>query len=154
MKLQHFCTTTYIFNEEGNKTLLIFHKKIAAYLPPGGHIEENEDYFESSQREVVEELGVKSSYLSYPEYLNGLEDKTMQPWAIQKYEIIPEKHYHFDLIFVAITSEDIKIIPRDGESMDFRWFNVDEISKINTTKECRSNIIRMSLSIKNHREGR
>ena len=55
MIFKHFCTTTYIFNKNGDKCLLIRHKKLPFYLPPGGHIDENEDYLESSQREVAEE---------------------------------------------------------------------------------------------------
>lgn len=154
MTLQHFCTTTYIFNEKGDRALLIFHKKLASYLPPGGHIEENEDYFESSQREVMEELGVGSDSLTYPEHLNGFEGKSMQPWAIQKYEIIPNEHYHFDLIFVAVISEDTKIIPADGESLDIKWFDVSKVAEIKTTDECKSNIARMAAAIKGRKNKR
>lgn len=137
---QHFCTTTYLFNEQGDKCLLIRHKKLPYFLPPGGHIDENEDYFASSQREVGEELGFMSEDLSYPGYIHQRDGECLQPWAVQKYTIVPDEHYHYDLIFIAIVGEDVAINPGEGESQDVRWFAVDDVDDIETTQECRQNI--------------
>ena len=38
---RHFNVTVYIMNKEG-KFLFIRHKKLQKWLPPGGHIEEND----------------------------------------------------------------------------------------------------------------
>jgi len=144
MVQKHFCTTTYIFNPEGSLTLLIKHKKLGFLLPPGGHIEENEDYFESAQREVAEELGIDGSLLTYPDVLNPLKGVCRQPWEIQKYTIVPEEHFHYDLVFVAIASESVDITPGEGESNEYAWYAVDKIESLHTTPECRSNIKRIS----------
>ncbi|HYH75092.1 MAG TPA: aminotransferase class I/II-fold pyridoxal phosphate-dependent enzyme, partial [Candidatus Saccharimonadales bacterium] len=152
MVQKHFCTTTYIFNEEGDKALLIRHKKLPFYLPPGGHIDENEDYLESSQREVYEELGLPKETLSYPAYLQQKDGVCLQPWAIQKYTIIPDEHFHYDLVFGAIVSEQAEIKPGEGESQDVQWFAVDTIDDLETTEECKSNIKRMSQAIRADRE--
>lgn len=152
MTLKHFCTTTYIFNEIGDKCLLIRHKKLPFYLPPGGHIDENEDYLESSQREVAEELGLTKEDLVYPEYLQEKNGACLQPWAIQKYTIIPKEHYHYDLVFGAIVSEGVKIEPGEGESQDARWFSLEDIDNLETTDECKSNIKTMSKKIRDERE--
>lgn len=147
MILKHFCTTTYIFNEKGDKCLLIRHKKLPFYLPPGGHIDENEDYFESSQREVAEELGFSKETLNYPEYLHVNDGGCLQPWTIQKYTIITNEHYHYDLLFCAIVSENASIAPAEGESKDVRWYKVEDIDAVETTEECRSNIKAISQKI-------
>jgi dTDP-4-amino-4,6-dideoxygalactose transaminase/ADP-ribose pyrophosphatase YjhB (NUDIX family) len=152
MVLKHFCTTTYIFNDEGDKCLLIRHKKLPFFLPPGGHIDENEDYLESSQREVAEELGFAKEALSYPAYLQEKDGVCLQPWAIQKYTIIPDEHFHYDLVFGAIVKEDTPIKPGDGESQNIQWFEVKDIDSIETTDECKGNIKRMSQKIRDARE--
>lgn len=152
MTLKHFCTTTYIFNKDGDKCLLIRHKKLPFYLPPGGHIDENEDYLESSQREVAEELGFVKDSLSYPDYLQEMDGVCLQPWAVQKYTIVPEEHYHYDLVFGAIVNEDTPIKPGEGESQDVQWFNVADIDSIETTDECKKNIKKMAHKIQEARE--
>lgn len=152
MVLKHFCTTTYIFNEEGDKCLLIRHKKLPFFLPPGGHIDENEDYLESSQREVAEELGFVKEALLYPAYLQEKDGVCLQPWAIQKYTIIPDEHFHYDLVFGAIVKENTPIKPGEGESQDIQWFEVKDIDSLETTDECKSNIKRMSQKIRDTRE--
>lgn len=152
MVLKHFCTTTYIFNEEGDKCLLIRHKKLPFFLPPGGHIDENEDYLESSQREVAEELGFAKEALSYPAYLQEKDGVCLQPWAIQKYTIIPNEHFHYDLVFGAIVKDDTPIKPGEGESQNIQWFEVKDIDSLETTDECKSNIKRMSQKIRDVRE--
>jgi dTDP-4-amino-4,6-dideoxygalactose transaminase/ADP-ribose pyrophosphatase YjhB (NUDIX family) len=145
---QHFCTTTYVFNEQGDKCLLIRHKKLPYYLPPGGHIDENEDYLASSQREVAEELGFSPEDLHYPEYIHTWDGACLQPWAIQKYTIVPSEHFHYDLIFVAVIREDIAIRPGEGESQDVQWFAVDAIDELETTSECKQNIKNASRRIR------
>lgn len=149
---RHFCTTTYLFNSEGTKTLLIKHKKLNFYLPPGGHIDPNEDYLESSQREVFEELGIDKRELTYPAYLQSKESEILQPWAIQKYTIVPKQHFHYDLVFSAIVREDVPIKPYEGESQDIHWFDVEKIDEINTTDECKNNVKRLSKRIQEAQE--
>lgn len=149
MILKHFCTTTYIFNEQGDKVLLIRHKKLPYYLPPGGHIDENEDYFASSQREVAEELGFAEESLSYPNCLQSKSNGLVQPWTIQKYTIVPDEHYHYDLVFGAIVSESTPLAPSEGESQDIQWFNVENVGLVETTAECRDNIKQMASKLQN-----
>jgi len=121
-------------------------------LPPGGHIDENEDYLESSQREVAEELGFAKEALSYPAYLQEKDGLCLQPWAIQKYTIIPDEHFHYDLVFGAIVKEDTPIKPGEGESQNVQWFDVKDVDSLETTDECKSNIKRMSQKIRDARE--
>ena len=50
---RHFTASGYVVFE--SKILLHWHKKVKAYLPPGGHIEENEDPVQAVLREIKEE---------------------------------------------------------------------------------------------------
>ena len=57
MKPCHFVATGYIVRD--GKTLLVKHKKLHLWLPPGGHIEEGENPDAALRRELLEEvLGV------------------------------------------------------------------------------------------------
>lgn len=145
---QHFCVTTYIFNLEGTKTALIKHKKLGWYLGAGGHIDENEDYFEAATRELREEMGIEATY---PTYINKVEFGCVQPFSVQKNQI-NENHYHVDLIFGGVVDEGTLFKPASGESTDIQWFEVEKIENCNTTEEARKQIRNMSaLIVKNNK---
>ena len=52
---RHFTSTGYIVSK--GRVLLHWHPKIKAFLPPGGHVEINEDPVQAVLREVKEETG-------------------------------------------------------------------------------------------------
>ena len=50
-----------------NKVLLIKHKKLQIWLPPGGHQEKDEFLHQTSEREFLEETGIKvKAFSSHP----------------------------------------------------------------------------------------
>ena len=51
-----FAATTFVV--DNHQTLLLWHRKLQAWLPPGGHIEANELPEEAAVREVREESGL------------------------------------------------------------------------------------------------
>ena len=53
---RHFTASGYVV--QNSSVLLHWHKKVKEYLPPGGHIEQNEDPVEAVLREVKEETGL------------------------------------------------------------------------------------------------
>ena len=53
----HPVVTSYLFDEHSKKTLLLKHRKLGVWLPPGGHVNELEDPFEAALRELIEETG-------------------------------------------------------------------------------------------------
>lgn len=55
---KHFTATGYTINKNRTKMLLIHHKGLNKWLPPGGHIEDDEVPHEAAIREVYEETGV------------------------------------------------------------------------------------------------
>ena len=56
--VRHFTATGFVVHE--GATLLHWHAKVKMWLPPGGHIEANEDPVQAVLREVEEETGVKA----------------------------------------------------------------------------------------------
>ena len=53
---RHFTVTGFVV--DGDRTLLHWHKKLQIWLPPGGHIDPDEDPAQAVLREVREETGI------------------------------------------------------------------------------------------------
>ena len=53
---KQFTTTAFVVR--GDATLLHWHRRLAQWLPPGGHIERDEEPAEAALREVREETGL------------------------------------------------------------------------------------------------
>lgn len=130
---REFTATVYVIHQQ--KVLLHPHKKLGKFLPPGGHLEENETPEEAAKREVWEETGLQicffkqeNLWLQEPQckslirpYLCLLED-------IPVVENIPS-HQHIDFIYVA-TLED----PRKKPFFPFRWLSWEEVLRLPSTK--------------------
>ena len=55
---KHFTSTAFVLHPTEDKVLLHWHSKVKAWLPPGGHIENNETPVEAVKRETFEERGI------------------------------------------------------------------------------------------------
>ena len=57
--IRHFTATAYVVHD--GRVALHWHPKVMAWLPPGGHVEENEDPVQAVLRETEEETGLKTA---------------------------------------------------------------------------------------------
>src|SRR5262245_23512183 len=53
---RHFTVTGFVV--DGDRTLLHWHRKLGLWLPPGGHVDADEDPVQAVLREVLEETGI------------------------------------------------------------------------------------------------
>ena len=70
--VRHFTATGFVVHE--GATLLHWHSKVKMWLPPGGHVEENEDPVQAVLREVEEETGLKVVKQNEANFLRVLEN--------------------------------------------------------------------------------
>ena len=49
------CASCFVV--DGDRILLVYHRKFGKYLQPGGHIEDGEEDYQTAIREVFEETG-------------------------------------------------------------------------------------------------
>ncbi len=133
MKRQ-FTATCYIIHEE--KVLLIYHKKFHKWLPPGGHIEENETPEEAAIREAKEETGLFVTIV--------LQENVWIPTSNPNAHSIPrpylcllenipaykdqEAHQHIDYIFLSKPNGPIELAT--NEEHPLRWFSKEEVLQI------------------------
>ena len=123
---RHFTATGFLVQDDA--TLLHWHAKLKSWLPPGGHIEPNEDPVQAVLREVEEETGVKAevvptggvpSNLSYPR-------QVAPPLTIMVEDIDDPAHgfhQHIDFIYVCRPTARVKAVP-DG----WRWVTREELA--------------------------
>ncbi len=113
-----FTATTFVVDQQ--KTLLLWHKKIGAWLPPGGHIDPNELPEEAALREVREETGLTVRLLGGQRQCDNVI-VLHQPVCLLLEDISPD-HQHIDLIYFArVVDGTVAINYRESESM--QWFD-------------------------------
>ena len=98
---RHFTATGYVVS--GDALLLHWHAKVQAWLPPGGHVEPNEDPVQAVLREVIEETGIAAEVVAASPVLDiAWQAQLVPPAAILVEEIhdpVGGDHEHIDLIY-------------------------------------------------------
>ncbi len=113
---RNFTATTFVV--QGGKTLLLRHKKLGAWFPPGGHIDADELPDDAARREVLEESGLEVQLITDRSRL-GEVGVLSQPECILL-EDISDDHQHIDLIFFArVTGGSLAI--SESEADGYRW---------------------------------
>ena len=128
-----FVASVYIFCED--KVLLLYHKKLHVWLPPGGHVEKNELPHEAALREVHEETGLQVELCSEENiFVDEWNAKSIPRPYLMLLEEIPEwkntpKHQHIDSVFIAKLSplQAHKALSTEEE---IRWFTSEEVTAL------------------------
>jgi 8-oxo-dGTP pyrophosphatase MutT (NUDIX family) len=111
-----FTATTFIVHQ--GRTLLIYHRKIRAWFPPGGHIDPGELPCDAAVREVREETGLDVALTSRRTRLGEVEVLPRPECVLL--EDISVDHQHIDLIYFAkVTGGRVDIARHEADA--FRW---------------------------------
>ena len=96
--------------------LLHWHQKVKAWLPPGGHVDENEDPVQAVLREIEEESGIIAEIVSTsPDLTLDYPTQVAPPFTIMVEDIddpIQGFHQHIDMIYFCRPVSDVRI--REG----------------------------------------
>lgn len=134
--------TCAIFVLHEGKVLLIKHKKLNRWLPPGGCIESDETPDEAALREVYEEVGVHIELLG--ESALPLPDVKVvhQPIHIQV-EQNPKGPNNIDFIYYAKLMNKNCIIKLNlDEALEYRWCDRSSIENLIPQHELRINALK------------
>lgn len=130
---KHFTATAYVIKD--SKTLLHFHKKLKKWLPPGGHLEENETPVECAKREALEETGLQIEIITqenlWIERPNALSIERPYFCLLENIPAYGQKdaHQHIDMIYLAkpIGGIEHKDMVENGE---LRWFSLEDLHQL------------------------
>ncbi len=113
----HLTATTAVLSHDRERVLLTLHRKAGMWLPMGGHCERADaTVAEVALREATEESGIEGLRL-----LPG-------PLALDRHKVWchPPHSWHLDREYGALAPPGAEAVISD-ESLDLRWFPVDEI---------------------------
>jgi len=134
--IRDFTVATFVVHDA--KVLLLWHRKLSLWLPPGGHIEPNELPDEAAVREVKEETGldvVLRSQPSQPPLPGPLA--LAQPEGVQLEDIAPG-HQHIDLIYFARPANPAAVAPTANDEVDrVGWYALADLDRVDLTEEVR-----------------
>ena len=101
--IRHFTATAFVIHH--NSVALHWHPKIDAWLPPGGHIEPNEDPIQAVLREVYEETGLPVSVVPTSPIIDlAYPKQVLPPFTIEIEDIndpVEGPHPHIDMIYIC-----------------------------------------------------
>jgi ADP-ribose pyrophosphatase YjhB (NUDIX family) len=131
--LRHFTVAVFVVHAE--RVVLHFHAKLGKWLPPGGHVEDNELPDDAARREVLEETGLHVRLIGP----RGLEidepEQLVVPAGIQVEDIYPG-HQHIDLVYFAVLVSDIaEVDPRLAERDQVGWYALADLVALGASDE-------------------
>lgn len=115
------------------RILLHRHKKVGGFMQFGGHIELNETPWQAITRELQEESGYELDQLTILQPKQRITKLTRstshpQPVSYNTHAVENEdKHFHTDIVYAFVTSQDPRSSPGGGESNDLRLFTRSEL---------------------------
>jgi len=112
---RHFTCTGFLVQDD--KTLLLWHPRLRMWVPPGGHLEPDEDPVTAVLREIREETGLAAEVLplgqTFPFAYPG---QLVPPFTILLEDSAEagQPHQHIDLIYFCRPTDSASLHPPDG----------------------------------------
>lgn len=118
-----------IANED--KILLIHHNKLDKWIPPGGHIQENETPDEALEREIKEELNLEIEIIKENELSMGgsIKKQLALPFYVNLHNV--GDHDHCCFFYLCKPKDMKKVIADKSEVKNYHWFSIDELNNNN-----------------------
>jgi 8-oxo-dGTP pyrophosphatase MutT (NUDIX family) len=135
---RHFTASAVIISQ--NHILLVHHRRIGAWLPPGGHIEPDELPHHCAERETMEETGVAIDIVSPSLPFTGDPEAFLLPTPLCIHGVkATEKgvdYYHIDFVFLG-RPKQLDALPYFDHTDDVyeaRWFSLDNLHQVPLAK--------------------
>ena len=155
---RHFTATAFIVDSK-QRTLLLWHKRLGRWMPPGGHVDANEAPEDTAKRECKEETGLDVEIVgeSQPDLFskNSHEGRMLKKLIAMLLENITASvernepaHQHMDCIYLARPLDETQVLTlQEEEGRELRWFTQQEIEALDETTEIFSNVKRYIVTI-------
>ena len=137
--LRHFTVAVFVVHDQ--RVLLHYHRKLGKWLPPGGHIEDNELPDDAAIREVREETGIRARLVGVRGLPIDDPRQLVVPAGIQVENVYPG-HQHVDLVYFARPDpHDVRsaeVDPCLAESDQVGWYAAAELPALGATDEIKA----------------
>lgn len=122
--------TVEAFIVHGDQVLLRMHDKYKLWLPPGGHIELDEDPTEAVVREAKEEVGLEIVLRGEVSRFSQLDagQKVLLPPRFMSRHHINDTHEHVCMYYFATSASTQVSVSGDDVSQEWKWFNEAELA--------------------------
>jgi 8-oxo-dGTP pyrophosphatase MutT (NUDIX family) len=154
---RHFTATAFVINN--NRCLLLWHKRLKRWMPPGGHVDPNETPEETARRECKEETGLDVEIVGEQQedmFRENPDEGRMlkKPFALLL-ENIPESkerkepaHQHMDFVYRARPLDETQPLALlEEEGSELRWFTREDIEALDSKREIFANVKQYILRI-------
>jgi len=127
----HITGSAWIVSRDGEQVLLVRHRKLGAWLQPGGHADGDADPAAVARREAEEESGLQG--LSLVDWWRD-GSRVPQPFDLDVHTIpargAEPEHLHLDIRYLLVgdPAEPVSVSP---ESDEVRWVPRGEIPHFN-----------------------
>ena len=122
---RHFTATSFVVQD--GLVLLHWHPKLQAWLPPGGHVEDNEDPVQAVLREIYEEVGVRAEVVpTGPRFELDHPPQVVPPFTIMIEDIddpVEGFHQHIDMIYFCRVAGSAGPL-----NAGWKWVNIEELA--------------------------
>jgi 8-oxo-dGTP pyrophosphatase MutT (NUDIX family) len=153
---QHFTASGVVISQQ--HVLLVHHKRIGAWLPPGGHIEDFEMPEETAVREILEETGVRVEVICDPLPDTGSIDGFFlkSPLCIHAVQATEggQDLYHLDLAYLCrplvvnagdgqrhgLADSGLPALRHNQEVKAARWVSLNELDSWHLARNVREAI--------------
>lgn len=114
---------------DNHRVLLIWHRRLKEWLPPGGHIKQNETPDYAVLREVREETGLEIDLIDHrvSETIVGIKRQLPLPFFADVHSVGDHDHCCFYYLARPKNREQPVTLNLD-EVEDYRWFEESELS--------------------------
>lgn len=140
---------------QNETVLLVKHRKLGMWLPPGGHIEPNELAHVAAEREFFEETGIRVRAFAHKDVLSGTVSQylpnpfaTNLHWISKKrylqrrknrdaYGYVKEKTCEQHVVFIYLVKSEGSLVLRQNmvETDGIGWFTLKQLLKLETTED-------------------
>jgi len=132
--------------------LLIHHKRIGAWLPPGGHLDDYELPHQACLREVLEETGLECQIVADPVPPTMDPEGFILPAPLCMHRVLAFENgapvVHLDLAYLCrplkVTSGPLPKLTASDEVWGARWVDLTELPTMQLAKNVRE-IVQMAL---------
>jgi 8-oxo-dGTP pyrophosphatase MutT (NUDIX family) len=127
--------------------LLVHHRRIGAWVPPGGHVEVDELPHETAIREIEEETGVQVEIISPPLPQTGDPDALFLPEPLYVQAVLAVENgtrfYHLDLAYLCrpAVADKLPELRSNREVKEARWVSIDQADQIALAKNVKEALV-------------